>query len=80
MEAYKERFVREFQELKDKTDKLDAMLRKYENGKLDFEFDCPVEVLYAQLRLMQAYMDILLYRAKYEGIPVSVLTGEDEEI
>lgn len=36
MEAYKERFIKEFWELNERVTKLGDMLTKYDNGTLDF--------------------------------------------
>lgn len=37
MEPWKERFITEYNELRDRILKLKMMLQKWENGKLDFE-------------------------------------------
>ena len=36
MEAWKERFRKEYYELKERFQKLDTMIGKYEKGQLDF--------------------------------------------
>ena len=68
MKPYQERFVKEYNELHDRTVKLDNMLKKYKNGELDFEPDCPYELLYTQLIYMVNYLCVLEERAKIENI------------
>ena len=65
---YKERFVAEYAQLKIRYNKLYAVLEKYAADKLDFKPTCPIEILYEQLDHMEAYLEILKIRAKYEGI------------
>lgn len=68
MEAYKQRMVNEYNELKERTDKLGFMLVKESQGGLDFELSCPVNLLKAQYNAMNAYLNILQVRAEIEGI------------
>ena len=68
MEPYQERFIKEYNELHDRTVKLDNMLKKYKNGELDFKPDCPYELLYTQLIYMVNYLCVLEKRAGIENI------------
>ena len=68
MEPYQERFIKEYNELHDRTVKLDNMLKKYKNGELDFEPNCPYELLYTQLIYMVNYLCVLEKRAEIENI------------
>ena len=68
MEPYQERFIKEYNELHDRTVKLDNMLKKYKNGELNFEPDCPYELLYTQLIYMVNYLCVLEKRAEIENI------------
>ena len=68
MEAYKQRMVNEYNELKERTDKLGFMLVKESRGGLDFELSSPVSLLKAQYNAMQAYLNILKVRAEIDGI------------
>ena len=68
MKPYQERFIKEYNELHNKTVKLDNMLKKYKNGELDFEPDCPYELLYTQLIYMVNYLCVLEKRAEIENI------------
>lgn len=70
MEAYKERFVKEYNELKERYDKLDKMTVKYEAGTLDFEPNCSLELLKEQKMYMGNYLRILKIRAEIEMIPL----------
>ena len=65
---YKDRFKKEYKELKDRYNKLHKMLVKYYGGKLDFEFDTPEELLVEQEEVMLAYLKILEVRAEYEQV------------
>ena len=65
---YKERFVAEYVQLKIRYKKLYAVLEKYAADKLDFKPTCPIEILYEQLDHMEAYLNVLEARAKYENI------------
>ena len=68
MEDYKTRMVKEYKELKEKYDKLHAMLVKYDAGKLDFTPTCPIDLLRKQASIMGQYLYILETRAVIEDI------------
>ena len=68
MKAYKKRMIEEFNQLKDRANKLEKMLRKYRLDKLDFELDCPYSLLKKQYDSMLAYMECLKERAILEDI------------
>lgn len=68
MEAYKKRMLKEYFELKERTEKLGRLLDKHLYGELDFELNCPVALLESQYYTMQAYLSILAQRAEIEGI------------
>lgn len=68
MEAYKERMVKEYNELKDRTYKLSCMLTRYDAGTLGFEPTCPIHLLREQFRHMDDYLRVLEQRAFYEDI------------
>ena len=68
MEAYKQRMVNEYNELKERTEKLGSMLLKYSKGDLEFEPTCPIELLESQFYVMKAYLSILKQRAEIEHI------------
>lgn len=65
---YKDRFVEEYKNLKDKYDKLHKMLIKYEAGTLEFEPDCSLELLSRQAKCMGEYLKVLEIRAEIEKI------------
>ena len=68
MDDYKKRMVEEFNQLKQRTNKLEKMLRKYNAGKLEFDLDCPVVLLEKQHDAMLKYMECLKQRAILEDI------------
>ena len=70
---YKERFVAEYAQLKIRYNKLYAVLEKYAADKLDFKPTCPIEILYEQLDHMEAYLEILKIRAKYEDVELPAI-------
>lgn len=68
MEDYKLRMVKEYKELKEKYNKLHAMLVKYDAGKLDFTPTCPIDLLRKQASIMGQYLYILETRAVIEDV------------
>lgn len=72
---YKERFKAEFHQLQTRTIRLEEMFDKWDacgddevEQALGFTPKTPYLVLRAQLRAMQAYLDILGERAHIEGV------------
>ena len=70
MEPWKERFINEYNELKDRTEKLAAMLEKYQSGTLDFTPNCSFNLLHEQLVYMTQYLRVLRERAQIEKLDV----------
>jgi hypothetical protein len=68
MEGWKERFRKEYHELRERFQKLDTMIDKYEKGQLEFEPKCPIDLLKGQRSTMWNYLKILEQRAKIEEI------------
>lgn len=69
---WKERFVQEYKELKERYNKLHKMLIKYEAGTLDFTPNCSLELLKEQKRYMGEYLRILEIRSEIEDIDLEV--------
>lgn len=65
---YKERFIAEYYQVKNRYDKLHKMVVKYEAGKLDFDPMTGIEILKAQKGAMGQYLYYLEVRAEVEGI------------
>lgn len=65
---YKERFKAEYQQVKIRYDKLDAMTVKYEAETLPFTPDCSLDLLKEQKKHMGNYIRCLKIRAEIEGI------------
>ena len=65
---YKRRFKAEYHQIAIRVVKLQSMLNKYRDNKLDFEPTCPYECLYEQLIYMKNYMECLEARAVMEDI------------
>ena len=65
---YKERMKKEYRQLKDRYNKLHAMVVKYEAGTLDFTPTCSLELLKEQKAAMGKYLYVLEVRAQIEGV------------
>jgi conserved domain protein len=65
---YKQRFINEYAELKDKYTKLHKMLVKYDVGKLEFTPTCPIDLLRKQESLMGQHLNVLEVRAVIEDV------------
>lgn len=65
---YKECFWAEYWQVRTRFEKLTAMIDKCLVGKLDFEPDCPIQLLMTQASYMRMYMQVLEARAKIEKI------------
>ena len=65
---YKQRFINEYVELKDRYNKLHKMLIKYDAGRLEFTPTCPINILREQESTMLKYLNILETRAIIEGV------------
>ena len=68
MEDWKERFKKEYYELRERFYKLDMMIGKYEKEQLEFEPKCPIDLLKRQRSVMWDYLSTLEQRAKIEEI------------
>lgn len=68
MEDWKERFKKEYYELRERFRKLDMMIGRYEKGQLEFEPKCPIDLLKRQRSVMWDYLSTLEQRAKIEEI------------
>lgn len=65
---YKDRFVAEYIQINNRYENLRKMLENWDNGALCFIPTCPKEIYIFQLKFMKEYRDILIIRAKIEGI------------
>lgn len=68
---YKQRFINEYVELKDRYNKLHKMLIKYDAGRLEFTPTCPINILREQESTMLKYLNILETRAIIEGVELA---------
>lgn len=67
---YKDRFLAEYYQVVIRATKLRDMVIKYKKGELNFKPTCPVSVLEQQLKIMEAYTDLLESRAIIENIKI----------
>mgnify|MGYP000511035839 FL=1 len=65
---YKDRFRAEYYQTKERYQRLHLMIIKYEAGTLDFQPDCPLELLKRQAKAMGEYLYVLEMRAQFEEI------------
>lgn len=65
---YKERFKGEYYQLKIRFESLNRMLKKWDEGKLDFTPTCSRNVYDRQTKAMADYLDVLKARAITEQI------------
>lgn len=65
---YKDRFKAEYLQTKIRYEKLHNMIVKYEAGTLNFDPDCPLELLKSQASMMGNYLFALEKRAEIEKI------------
>ena len=68
MEDQKERFKKEYYELRERFRKLDMMIGQYEKGQLEIEPKCPINFLKRQLTVIWNYISTIEQRAKIEEI------------
>lgn len=65
---YKERFRGEYYQTKIRKEKLDVMLKKWDEGQLEFNPTCPREMYDDQIAGMTAYLNVLEKRAVIENV------------
>ena len=68
MTAYQVRFIKEYDDLCTRYMKLNSIISKYDKGTLDFELNCPIELLREQAETMFKYIEILWERSSYEKV------------
>lgn len=68
---YKERFKAEYLQAKIRYDKLHKMLIKVEARTLDFQPNCPIELLRLQKQTLGEYLYTLEVRAEIEQIELN---------
>ena len=75
MEAYKDRFINEFNQLVVRINKLERIIMSAKENTLDFNLSCPIDLLEKQLAIMKDYRAILLQRATIEDIKIGGYHG-----
>ena len=65
---YKDRFRAEYFQTKERYQRLHLMIVKYEVNMLDFQPNCPLDLLKRQAKAMGEYLYILEMRAQLEQI------------
>ena len=69
---YKERFKAEYQQVVIRYQKLVGMLKKWDNGELDFIPTCPRSTYNMQVKAMADYIAVLEARAVMEEVDLGV--------
>ena len=77
-ENYKDRFLAEYWQLRIRYEKLLAMIRSWDEGKLTFTPTCPRDIYDRQLQSMFDYLSVLEERAKIENIDVEPYDEREE--
>lgn len=72
MEDYKIRFIREYNETKERYNKLNNIIVKYEAKTLEFKPKCSINLLKEQAKYMGLYLYILKVRAQIENIDLDM--------
>lgn len=67
---YKERFIAEYIQLRNRYKLLKNMVIKWDNNELDFTPTCPREIYNVQLTAMQMYLEVLEERAEMEKVKI----------
>lgn len=67
---YKQRFIAEYIQLKNRYNGLKKMVKKWDAGELDFEPTCPRPMYDVQLDVMQRYLNVLEDRAEMEKVKI----------
>ena len=65
---YKERFIGEYMQLKNRYENLNNIFNAWDKGTLNFIPTCPREIYTIQIKGMKKYLDALIIRAKIENI------------
>lgn len=63
---YKERFIAEYHQLKERYNNLNKMINNWDN--LDFKPSCSLSIYQSQISAMKQYLNILELRARVENI------------
>lgn len=66
--GYKRRLKIEYRQLKRRYERLHKMINKYDAGTLEFELNCPIELLKRQKKTMGEYLNCLEIRAEIENV------------
>ena len=67
---YKDRFKAEYYQLRIRYEKLEKMIKSYEDGTLRFAPKCPIAILKMQEEQMKSYLLTLSTRAAIEDIEI----------
>lgn len=65
---YKNRFKAEYYQTKIRYEKLSSMVKRWDNGELDFTPTCPRSMYDIQLKSMNDYLGVLEARADLEKV------------
>lgn len=78
-ENWKDRLMTEYYFVKEKQLMLGTVLEAVISGQMDFNFNCPIEVLLAQYHAMSSYLACLELRAGLAGIATEQEQEEEQE-
>jgi hypothetical protein len=69
--AHQIRYIKEYDDLCMRYMKLNSIIDKAEKGILEFELNCPLELLKEQADVMWRYIEILWERSVYEKVDLN---------
>ena len=69
---YRDRFRAEYWQLRIRADKMKVILNRHRRNELNFEPNCPYNLLEYQLSVMDDLLGILERRAEIEGINLNI--------
>lgn len=75
MTAQQVRFISEYDNLVEKYMKLNYFIKTAEEGLINVELNCPLELLKEQADVMWRYIEILWERSAYEEVDLNPVTN-----
>ena len=75
MTAHQVRFIGEYNDLVERYIKLNSFIKEVEEGLVNIELNCPLELLKEQADVMWRYIEILWERSVYEEVDLIPITN-----
>ena len=75
MTAHQVRFISEYDDLVERYMRLNSFIKTVEEGSVNVELNCPLELLKEQADVMWRYIEILWERSAYEEVDLNPITN-----